>query len=417
MSSLRVSTADACAVGGPAGGCAAACASSSASRSCSTHRWGRPAAARASGPSSRCRTRGRGRPRPSVGRWARSTSTSSGRARRGVRRLPQREPVRTGADGLGRHRHLPRRPAGEPNASNVRTHQRGRREGGPGGRCPSRPGWPRSSAWSSLLGGLAAAPGIGLGGLAGGTRAAEPCWACAARTRRPAGRGRGVGAGRPGHAGPGHAGVRRRRARRGLRRRRAAAVRADAGGARRRRAGPGRRRRTRGEADRDRVQRSVPGSTARRTPSSCSCSASTSPRRSAPGCWRSGLVRYAVRGGRVGAAVDARATCHPRYWRKVVTADRGDRPGLVAAADVSPAATYAALGLAALLLAESFGRDVRWLWQHGGASRRSAGGGAPDRRGWPRHEAGRADGVRRGPAARPAWRRTRRGSSSGRRAS
>lgn len=58
-----------------------------------------------------------------------------------------------------------------------------------------------------------------------------------------------------------------------------------------------------------------------------------------------------------------RADLPPRYWRKVVTAMAGIAL-VLAAADVAPAAaTYAVLGLAALLLAESFGRDVGWLWR------------------------------------------------------
>jgi len=52
----------------------------------------------------------------------------------------------------------------------------------------------------------------------------------------------------------------------------------------------------------------------------------------------------------------------PRYWRKVVTATQGIVL-TVAAADVAPPwLTYAALVIAAALLAESFGRDVLWLW-------------------------------------------------------
>jgi phosphatidylglycerophosphate synthase len=54
-----------------------------------------------------------------------------------------------------------------------------------------------------------------------------------------------------------------------------------------------------------------------------------------------------------------RADLPPRYWRKVVTAVAGI--ALVWAVADLPG-TYAALGLATLLLAESFGRDVGWLW-------------------------------------------------------
>lgn len=57
-----------------------------------------------------------------------------------------------------------------------------------------------------------------------------------------------------------------------------------------------------------------------------------------------------------------RATLPPRYWRKVVTATAGVALVLAASGRGAPVATYAALVLAFLLLAESFGRDVRWLW-------------------------------------------------------
>ena len=63
----------------------------------------------------------------------------------------------------------------------------------------------------------------------------------------------------------------------------------------------------------------------------------------------------------------------PRYWRKVVAATQGIVL-TIAAADVLPLAlTQAALVVALALLAESFGRDVWWLW-----SRRHAH--APSRR-------------------------------------
>lgn len=62
----------------------------------------------------------------------------------------------------------------------------------------------------------------------------------------------------------------------------------------------------------------------------------------------------------------------PRYWRKVVAAIQGIVL-TVAAADVVPRSlTYTALAVALALLAESFGRDVWWLWRH-----RSAGSGEP----------------------------------------
>ena len=54
----------------------------------------------------------------------------------------------------------------------------------------------------------------------------------------------------------------------------------------------------------------------------------------------------------------------PRYWRKVVAATQGIVL-TIAAADVLPLAlTQAALVVALALLAESFGRDVWWLWSH-----------------------------------------------------
>lgn len=59
-----------------------------------------------------------------------------------------------------------------------------------------------------------------------------------------------------------------------------------------------------------------------------------------------------------------RAQLPPRYWRKVVTATQGVVL-TIAAADVEPRwLTHAALAVALSLLAESFGRDVWWLWRH-----------------------------------------------------
>jgi phosphatidylglycerophosphate synthase len=77
-----------------------------------------------------------------------------------------------------------------------------------------------------------------------------------------------------------------------------------------------------------------------------------------------GLVRYAF------AAAGwflpwLRAPLEYRYWRKVVTATVGIAL-VVAVADVLPAPLTTAVVLVALaLLAESFGRDVWWLWRHG----------------------------------------------------
>jgi hypothetical protein len=66
-----------------------------------------------------------------------------------------------------------------------------------------------------------------------------------------------------------------------------------------------------------------------------------------------------------------RAQLPPRYWRKVVTAVVGIAL-VVAVSEVPPPGLSAAgLVVAALLLAESFGRDVVWLW------RRRADGSPP----------------------------------------
>jgi phosphatidylglycerophosphate synthase len=68
----------------------------------------------------------------------------------------------------------------------------------------------------------------------------------------------------------------------------------------------------------------------------------------------------------------------PRYWRKVVCAIQGIVL-TVAAAQVLPSALVtAALGVALVLLAESFGRDVWWLWSHRRrATSRSRAGAGP----------------------------------------
>ena len=58
----------------------------------------------------------------------------------------------------------------------------------------------------------------------------------------------------------------------------------------------------------------------------------------------------------------------PRYWRKVVAATQGIVL-TVAVAGIAPTSwTYVALLVAAAMLAESFGRDVLWLWRHRPAS-------------------------------------------------
>jgi phosphatidylglycerophosphate synthase len=59
-----------------------------------------------------------------------------------------------------------------------------------------------------------------------------------------------------------------------------------------------------------------------------------------------------------------RAQLPPRYWRKVVTATAGIALTFAAADVAPPASTYAVLIVALILLVESFGRDVWWLWGH-----------------------------------------------------
>jgi len=58
-----------------------------------------------------------------------------------------------------------------------------------------------------------------------------------------------------------------------------------------------------------------------------------------------------------------RATLPPRYWRKVVAATQGIVLVIAAADILPPALTQIALVAALTLLAESFGRDVWWLWR------------------------------------------------------
>jgi phosphatidylglycerophosphate synthase len=64
-----------------------------------------------------------------------------------------------------------------------------------------------------------------------------------------------------------------------------------------------------------------------------------------------------------------RAPLPPRDWRKVVAATQGIALTITAAEILPPALTRAALAVALALLAESFGRDIWWLWRH----RRAAG--------------------------------------------
>src|SRR3984885_6970036 len=54
----------------------------------------------------------------------------------------------------------------------------------------------------------------------------------------------------------------------------------------------------------------------------------------------------------------------PRYWRKFVAATQGIVLTVAAANILPPAVTGGALVVALALLAESFGRDVLWLWHN-----------------------------------------------------
>jgi phosphatidylglycerophosphate synthase len=76
-----------------------------------------------------------------------------------------------------------------------------------------------------------------------------------------------------------------------------------------------------------------------------------------------GLARYAFLAGEWLFAW-MRAALPPRYWRKVVTAAVGITLTVAAADVLPPALTSVALLVALAVLAESFGRDVWWLWRH-----------------------------------------------------
>lgn len=83
------------------------------------------------------------------------------------------------------------------------------------------------------------------------------------------------------------------------------------------------------------------------------------------GAWvlSAGLARYAF--AAVGWLLPwMRARLPFRYWRKVVTATVGIVLAGAAADTHAHAATTAAVVLGMALLAESFGRDVLWLWHH-----------------------------------------------------
>jgi phosphatidylglycerophosphate synthase len=76
-----------------------------------------------------------------------------------------------------------------------------------------------------------------------------------------------------------------------------------------------------------------------------------------------GLARYAFLAA--GWRLDwMRAQLPHRDWRKIVTAAQGFALVLAAAEIVPAMVSRALLGVALALLAESFGRDVWWLWRH-----------------------------------------------------
>lgn len=88
-----------------------------------------------------------------------------------------------------------------------------------------------------------------------------------------------------------------------------------------------------------------------------------------------GVARYAF--GAAGLALPwLRGALPPRQWRKLVAAVQGVVLVTAAARVLPEGVMAAALGVALLLLAESFGRDVLWLWRHGRPTAGSAHAGA-----------------------------------------
>ncbi len=75
-----------------------------------------------------------------------------------------------------------------------------------------------------------------------------------------------------------------------------------------------------------------------------------------------GAARYAFGvAGRLWPWV--RALLPPRYWRKVVAATQGTVLAVVATGALPTAAAMVAVAVSLALLAESFGRDVWWVWR------------------------------------------------------
>ena len=106
-----------------------------------------------------------------------------------------------------------------------------------------------------------------------------------------------------------------------------------------------------------------------------------------------GLARYAflVAGWLVGWM---RAPLPRRDWRKTVTATQGVTLTIAAAGVLPLALTRVALAAALALLAESFGRDVWWLWRHRSAYDRAVAAAAERDDGADAAEAARRGRVR-----------------------
>jgi phosphatidylglycerophosphate synthase len=116
-----------------------------------------------------------------------------------------------------------------------------------------------------------------------------------------------------------------------------------------------------------------------------------------------------------------RAELPPRFWRKTVAAVQGAVLTVAAAHVLSPAVDRMVLTVALALLAESFGRDVWWLWRHrhgtwvsAATDAHSALSGAvatPDTFDAERESGVAAPDLQSGPApaSGPRWPRVRRG--------
>ena len=101
-----------------------------------------------------------------------------------------------------------------------------------------------------------------------------------------------------------------------------------------------------------------------------------------------GLMRYAFLGA--GLLLPwLRGTIPPRFWAKTVAAIQGIALVVAASGALPPGWTVVVMAVALVLLVESFGRSVGWLWRHRtreGASLEFLSGG-PVRRGRHAHPA------------------------------